>query len=57
LVFDTREKWICVADMECVDAPIILAIVTILAIVSWLLTPADAWVPRGRLTNPVDHAD
>lgn len=44
-------------NVNSADAPIILAIVTIFAIVSWILTPADAWVPRGRLANPVDHTE
>lgn len=39
------------------DAPIILGIVTIFAIVSWIFTPADAWVPKGRLSNSAQHED
>jgi hypothetical protein len=57
LLFDISKKLRRFTDMDFVDAPIILAIVTIFAIVSWFFTPADAWVPRGRLTNPVDHAE
>lgn len=39
------------------DAPIILGIVTIFALISWFFTPATAWVPRGRLSRPVEDTE
>ncbi|CAI7634255.1 uncharacterized protein N7487_008796 [Penicillium crustosum] len=38
-------------------APIILGIVTIFALISWFFTPATAWVPRGRLSHPVEDTE
>ncbi|KUM63200.1 hypothetical protein ACN42_g3882 [Penicillium freii] len=38
-------------------APIILGIVTIFALISWFFTPATAWVPRGRLSRPVEGTE
>ncbi|KAJ5704743.1 hypothetical protein N7455_005783 [Penicillium solitum] len=38
-------------------APIILGIVTIFALISWFFTPATAWVPRGRLSRPVEDTE
>ncbi|KAJ5214533.1 hypothetical protein N7449_001702 [Penicillium cf. viridicatum] len=38
-------------------APIILGIVTIFALISWFFTPATAWVPRGRLSRPIEDTE
>ncbi|KAJ5501595.1 Amino acid/polyamine transporter I [Penicillium expansum] len=38
-------------------APIIMGIVTIFALISWFFTPATAWIPRGRLSRPVEDTE
>lgn len=37
-----------------VDAPIIMAGVTILALVSYFMMPESAWLPRDRITHFID---
>lgn len=37
-----------------VDAPVIMGAVTIFALISWWFTPADAWLPRERITHFVE---
>ena len=36
------------------DAPIIMAIVTVFALISWWVTPEDAWLPSERIANFVE---
>lgn len=37
-----------------IDAPIIMAGVTILALVSYFMMPESAWLPRDRITHFID---
>lgn len=36
------------------DAPVIMAGVTIFAIISWWFTPEDAWLPKKRIQRFVE---
>lgn len=39
-----------------IDAPIIMAAVTIFALISWWFTPSDAWLPKERISHFVESA-
>ena len=40
--------------IPCLDAPIIMAGVTILALISYFIMPESAWLPRNRITHFID---
>ena len=37
-----------------IDAPVVLAAVTIIALVSWWFTPADQWLQKERIVHFIE---